>query len=162
MNLSDEIEKLQKLRESGALSDEEFEKAKKDLLEKSQPESGNVSEATPAMSSDEKTWAMFIHLSQFCGYIIPLAGLIVPIVLWQIKKDELPGIDRHGRIVANWVFTEIIFAIIFVILILVIIGIPLLIILGILGIIYPIVGAVKASNGETWPYPCSIRFFNLD
>jgi len=162
MNISDELERLQKMRESGALSEEEFEKAKKTLLEESQPREEASGEAAAKIASDTNMWAMLIHLSQFCGYIIPLAGLIVPIVLWQIKKDELPGIDRHGRIVANWVFTEIIFSIIFAVLILVIIGLPLLIALGIVGIIYPIIGAVKASNGETWPYPCSIRFFRLD
>ena len=162
MNISDELERLQKMRESGALSEEEFEKAKKTLLEESQPREEASGEAAAKIASDTNMWAMLIHLSQFCGYIIPLAGLIVPIVLWQIKKDEFPGIDRHGRIVANWVFTEIIFSIIFAVLILVIIGLPLLIALGIVGIIYPIIGAVKASNSETWPYPCSIRFFSLD
>ena len=162
MNISDELERLQKMKESGALSEEEFEKAKKTLLEESQPREEASGEAAAKIASDTNMWAMLIHLSQFCGYIIPLAGLIVPIVLWQIKKDEFPGIDRHGRIVANWVFTEILFSIIFVVLIFVIIGLPLLIALGIVGIIYPIIGAVKASNGETWPYPCSIRFFRLD
>ena len=162
MNITDELEKLNNLKESGALSEEEYEKAKKSLLEKNQPENEAVSGTTAKITSDTNMWAMLIHLTQFCGYIIPLAGLIVPIVLWQIKRDEFPGIDKHGRIVANWVFTAIIFAIIFFVLIFVIIGIPLLIVLGILCIIYPIVGAVKASNGETWPYPCSIRFFHLD
>jgi uncharacterized protein len=162
MNISDEIEKLHKLKESGALSEEEYEKAKKSLLEKSQPEGERTRVATANDSSETNKWAMFIHLSQFCGYVIPLAGLIVPIVLWQIKKNELPAVDRHGRIVANWIFTEIILAIVFVILILLIIGIPLLIALGIVGIVFPIVGAVKASEGEAWHYPCSIRFFSLD
>jgi uncharacterized Tic20 family protein len=158
MNISDELERLQKMKESGALSGEEYEKAKNSLLEETQPQG----ETAAKITSDTNMWAMLIHLTQFCGYIIPLAGLIVPIVLWQIKKDEFPGIDKHGRIVANWVFTAIILSIIFFVLIFAIIGIPLLIALGIVGIIYPIIGAVKASNGETWPYPCSIKFFNLN
>ena len=162
MNISDEMEKLHNLKESGALTEEEYEKAKKSLLEKSQPGYGAAGETKAAVSSDANMWAMFIHLSQFCGYFIPLAGLIVPIVLWQIKKDEFPSIDIHGRIVVNWIITEIILGIVFFILIFVLVGIPLLIVLGILGIIFPIVGAVKANNGETWVYPCSIRFFRLD
>jgi uncharacterized Tic20 family protein len=162
MSLSDEIERLQKLKESGALSEEDFEKAKKSLLEKSQSEAEKAKATADPINSETNTWSVLIHLSQFCGYFIPLAGLIVPIVLWQIKKDELPGIDKHGRIVANWVFTEIIFFIIFFVLIFVLIGIPLMIALGIVGIVFPIVGAVKASNREVWPYPCSIRFFNLN
>ena len=162
MNISDEIEKLHNLKESGALSEEEYEKAKTSLLEKSQPKDEGAGKTAAKIESDSNMWAMLIHLSQFCGYVIPLAGLIVPIVLWQIKKDEFPSIDKHGRIVANWVFTEIIFFIIFMVLMFVIIGIPLLVVLGIVGIVFPIVGAVKANSGELWPYPCSIRFFSLD
>ena len=99
-----------------------------------------------------------MHLSQFSGYVVPLAGLIVPIVLWQLKKAELPGIDAHGKVLVNWIISEILYAIGFVILVFVVIGIPLLIVLGILGIIFPIVCAIKANNGEVWRYPLSIPF----
>ena len=47
-------------------------------------------------------WCMLIHLSQFCAGIFPMAGLVVPIILWQIKKDELPGIVPHTHVVLNW------------------------------------------------------------
>ena len=58
----------------------------------------------------------------------------------------------------NWIITEFIFAIIFLLLCFVLVGIPLLIALAIVGVIFPIVGAVKASSGEAWTYPCSIKF----
>ncbi|MEI7903146.1 MAG: DUF4870 domain-containing protein, partial [bacterium] len=95
----------------------------------------------------------------FCGYIVPIAGLIVPIVLWQVKKNDSDVIDRHGCIVVNWIITELILGLVFGILCFVLIGIPLLIVLGVVGIVFPIVGAIKATNGEAWSYPCSIRFF---
>ena len=31
--------------------------------------------------------------------------------------------------------------------------------LGLLCLIFPIIGAIKANDGEVWPYPLSIRFF---
>lgn len=105
---------------------------------------------------------MLLHLSQFCGYVVPLAGLVVPIVLWQIKKNDSQIIDRHGKVVANWMITEIILGIIFGLLCFVIIGIPLFAALAVVAIVFPIVGAVKANNGEVWPYPCSIASFKLD
>lgn len=43
-------------------------------------------------------------------------------------------------------------------LLLVIVGIPLLILLGVIGIIFPIIGGIKANNGEVWKYPLSISF----
>jgi len=105
---------------------------------------------------------MFIHLSQFCGYLIPLAGLITPIILWQIKKNDSEIIDKHGRIVANWIITELIYGIVFGLLCFIIIGIPLVFALVVVSIVFPIIGGIKAYKGEVWPYPLSIKFFRLD
>lgn len=162
MNISDEIEKLHNLKKSGALSEEEYQRAKESLLSKNQRVGEKVRETVSDISLDTNMWAMFIHLSQLCGYVAPLLGLVVPIVLWQIKKNDSPVIDKHGKIVVNWIITELILFIICVLLIFIIIGIPLMFALGIVGIVFPIVGAVKANNGEAWRYPCSIEFFALD
>jgi uncharacterized Tic20 family protein len=164
MNIAEELRKLEELHRSGAISDEEYAKAKQ-LALAGVPPGDRPTELLPLAGEDKeqqtRQWAMFLHLSQFAGYLVPLAGLIVPIVLWQIKKAELPRIDDHGKVVANWIISEIIYAAIGVILLFVLIGIPLLIVLGILGIIFPIVGAIKASNGELWKYPLSIPFFKV-
>ena len=162
MGIAEEIEKLNNLKQSGAISDDEYQKAKTSLLEKNQSTGEKFSKAVGQISSDVNMWSMFIHLSQFCGYLIPLAGLIVPIVLWQVKKNESEIIDKHGRIVVNWIISELIYGLVFVVLVFVLIGIPLLIALGILSIVFPIIGGVKANNGEIWPYPLSIKFFRLD
>ena len=115
----------------------------------------------PVKSSDPQTnnWAMILHLSVFAGVILPLVGIIAPIVIWQIKKEQLPGLDQHGRIVANWMISAFIYGIISLILCLVGIGFILLWILGILGIVFPIIGGIKANNGEVWPYPMSLKLF---
>ncbi len=102
---------------------------------------------------------MFLHLSQLAGFIVPFAGLIVPILIWQMKKADLPEIDQHGKIVVNWIISEVLFSIISVILIFVIVGIPLLMIVGVLAIVFPIIGGIKANSGEVWKYPLSIPFF---
>ncbi len=158
MSIADEIGKLNELKQSGAITEQEYQKAKEGLLAGSQPAGEKFKQAVSGISVDPNMWGMFIHLSQFCGYAFPLAGLIVPIVLWQIKKNDSELIDRHGRIVVNWIITEFILAIIFVLLCFVLVGIPLLIALAIVGVIFPIIGAVKASSGEAWAYPCSIKF----
>ena len=118
-------------------------------------------QAPQPFGSEKKTreTALFLHLSQFAGYLIPLAGLVVPIIIWQVKKNELPVIDAHGKNVANWMISEIIYGVIFAILSFVLIGIPLLMILGVLAIVFPIIGAIKGNNGEVWKYPGAIPFF---
>src|SRR5262245_1159382 len=79
-----------------------------------------------APDGESRQWAMFLHFSQFFGFLLPLAGLIVPIVIWQVKKDELPWLDQHGKNVVNWIISEIIYFFACILLVIVIIGIPLL------------------------------------
>lgn len=162
MSIVEEVEKLNSLKESGAISEEEYEQAKASLLSSYRSTGEKVKDAVDGMSSDEKMWGMFIHLSQFCGYVLPLAGLLVPIILWQIKKNESEIIDRHGRIVVNWIITALIVGFVGALLCVIIIGFPLLLALSVASIAFPIIGGVKANNGEVWKYPCSITFFSLD
>jgi uncharacterized protein len=105
-----------------------------------------------------RQWALFLHLSLLAGFIITFAGFIAPVVIWQLKKNEFPGIDVHGKIVVNWLISALIYGAIGAILTIVIIGIPILIALGIITIIFPIVGGIKANNGEIWRYPLTINF----
>lgn len=101
---------------------------------------------------------MALHLSQFAGFLAPGLGFIVPILIWRIKTEELPGLDPHGRAVTNWMISFIIYIGAAFLLSFVLIGVPLLVILSVLGIVFPIVGALKASNGQTWRYPLAIAF----
>ncbi len=152
MSLADELQKLNDLKQAGAISEPEYQQAKESLLAQNRP-------AEPLAVLDSNTWGVFIHLSQFLAYLLPLAGIIAPIVLWQLKKDESEIINLHGKIVMNWLLTEFILLILAVMLCFVLIGFPLLLILTAVGIVFPIIGAVKASKGDIWPYPFSIRFF---
>jgi len=123
-------------------------------------ESGDGPVGVDDKETQARQWAMFIHLSQFAGFVVPVAGYVAPIVLWQLKKDELPGVDVHGKNVVNWLISLIIYVVVSSILCVVIIGIPLLIALGIIAIVFPIVGGIKANNGEVWKYPLTITFLN--
>ena len=113
---------------------------------------------TTEVEQQTRQMAMFLHLSVLAGFIVPFAGLIVPILIWQMKKDELPLIDVHGKNVVNWIISALIYTVICFILWFVLIGIPLSIALGLIGIIFPIIGAIKGNNGEVWKYPLTISF----
>lgn len=157
MSIADELERLRELHRAGALSDEEFASAKAKLLQP--PSAGCGWIGSGDVEQQTRQWAMFLHFSQLAGLVVPLAGLVVPIVVWQLKKPELPEIDVHGKIVVNWILSEIIYAVVSVALVFVFVGIPLLIALGVLAIVFPIIGGIKANNGEVWRYPLSIPFF---
>lgn len=108
-------------------------------------------------NKDANQWAMFVHFSLFAGYLVPLAGLVLPIILWQIKKDQYPFVDVHGKIVVNWIISLIIYAAICAVLVFFVIGLIGFAILGALSIIFPIVGGIKANQGEAWEYPLTIK-----
>ncbi|MBK7707334.1 MAG: DUF4870 domain-containing protein [Acidobacteria bacterium] len=107
---------------------------------------------------EERQMGMFLHLSQLANIVLPPAGLVLPIVLWQVKKDEMPGLDRHGKMVVNWMISSLIYFFVSGILVFVIVGFFLRLALALLSVIFPIVGAVKANNGELWEYPLTIKF----
>jgi len=164
MTTADEILKLQQLRESGALTEEEFQRAKEKLMaEYNSGQCTSEGASRPKNTeSDVRQWALFIHLSQFGFYAFPLAGIVLPILLWQLKKNELPGIDAHGRVVLNWVISLFIYAIICIPLCFLFVGIPMLFVLALAAVIFPIIGAIKANDGILWKYPASIQFFSVN
>ena len=117
---------------------------------------------SPGAGDDKetRTWAMILHLSLLSGLLVPMFGLIVPIIIFVLKKDSLPGLQPHGYVVFNWMISAVIYAIVGVVLILAFgLGILVLMALGLLSLVFPIIGGVKASEGEVWPYPLSIQFF---
>ncbi len=110
----------------------------------------------PELERRTRQWAMFIHFSVLASWLVPLAGVVVPVLLWQLKKDELPGIQPHAHIVLNWIVSSFVYAVICFLLLFIAIGALGFFILGLLTVIYSIVGGVKANDGELWPYPGTI------
>ena len=159
MSLADELQKLEDLRLDGALSDAEFEIAKKKLLQ----QDGLGGRWQSAMDHpDDRTWGMAIHLSQLAGLVVPVLGWVVPIVIWQVMKDKSRILDAHGRVVTNWLLSQLIYFVVALLLTLVLIGWLILVALLVVSILFPILGGLKAQNGEVWRYPLSIPFFPVD
>ncbi len=122
---------------------------------------------TPQQPEEQKYWGMsetsfssFLHIAQFAGFILPVAGWALPIVMWSMNNSN-KFIDTNGKHVINWLISSTIYIVITSILTLLLIGLPLLIIVGVLSLIFPIVGAVKAGSGVAWKYPLSIPFFKV-
>ena len=107
---------------------------------------------------DQRQMGLFLHLSQLAGFVIPFGGIILPVVLWQTQKEKMPALDAHGKMVVNFMLSVLIYAIVSVVLMFVLVGFLTLLAVAVIHIIFPIVGAVKANNGELWEYPLTIKF----
>jgi len=100
---------------------------------------------------------MLCHLSALSGFIIPFGSLLGPLVVWQIKKNQYPIVDDQGKEALNFQITVTLAAIVSAILIVLLIGIFLLIAVGIASLVFTIIAAIKANNGETYRYPFALR-----
>ena len=116
-------------------------------------------------SQEVRQWAMFCHLGGLASIVgIPLLSIIVPLVLWQMKRETHPFIDDQGKEALNFQISMHIygFALAFLtfILMFVLIGvllIPVLIGLGIFWLVMTIIGAIKVNEGVAFRYPVTLR-----
>lgn len=153
MGRYEDLKELDELRERGAITDAEYEREKYKILNRPSSSSKDL------FGMDVKSYTMIMHLSQFAGYILFGLGFVIPIVLWLINKEN-PTVDKHGKNIANFMLSWIIYCIIAGVLCFVLIGIPLLILLAILQVVFIIITTIRAYNGEYWKYPMSINFFS--
>jgi len=102
-------------------------------------------------------YAVICHLSTFVT-IIPFANIIVPLVIWVLKRDSSEFVRDQGKEVLNWQITNLIYIAISAALFLVLIGIPLLIAVIVFHWVMSIIGAIKAWDGVAYRYPLTIRF----
>ncbi|MBI4327995.1 MAG: DUF4870 domain-containing protein [Chloroflexi bacterium] len=119
-----------------------------------------------------RSWDVLCHLSALCMFIgIPFGNIIGPLVIWLVKKSEWPSVDAHGKESLNFQISLTLYLIIGTImtvgLMFILIGfllLPALIIAFCLGplidAIFIVVAAIKASNGQPYQYPLSIRFIS--
>jgi len=107
------------------------------------------------------TFCMLMHLSQLAGFIIPIAGLVLPILMWATNKDQSSKVDMQGKNILNWMITLIIASIIGGILTFIFIGFLVLIVIGIASIVFAILGAIKSNEGKMYQYPFAIEFFKV-
>ena len=123
-----------------------------------QPTSSSV---VSGSSSSVRTWCILAHATALVGFLVPVAGHIVgPLIVWLAKRQDSPEIDAHGKESMNFQISMLIWNAIAAILIVVLIGIPILILLHILNIIFVIVASIQASEGKLYRYPLAIRLIS--
>ena len=109
-------------------------------------------------SNDERTWGLLAHLSALSGFVVPLGNVLGPLIVWQVKKNEMPFVDDQGKEALNFQITVAIIAIICLVLVLILIGILLLWALALANLVFIIIAALAANNGQAYRYPFAFRF----
>ena len=145
MNIYDDLERLKKLLDDGAITQEEYEREKERIFSSGSFEGGNNWD----LGIDEKTFVLLMHASQF------LTSFVIPLIMWLLFREKSKLADEAGKNILNFQLSYFIYSIV---LCITCIGIVLLPALGVLMIIFIIIAIIKAINGEVWNYPLTIRF----
>ncbi|GAB1309487.1 DUF4870 domain-containing protein [Urechidicola sp. KH5] len=132
--------------------------------------------------------AFLIHISALSSIVFPIMGVVLPLVLWQVKKDQSEFLDRHGKEAVNFNISYLLYTFIlglaFIPMFIVSFfrninnigywednffldlpnlfgffgGISLIAVLGIAWFVLVLLAAVKANQGEFYKYPFTIKF----
>ena len=125
--------------------------------------------ADSSISAEERQWAMFAHLSALAGGILTagwagsIGCFIGPLAIWLMKKDTMPFVDDQAKEALNFnISVAIVFFILFVLTLLTLgIGIlltgPLMILFGVAWLVFTVIAAIKANQGERYRYPFTLR-----
>ena len=112
---------------------------------------------------------MIAHLSALLGYILTsgwagsAGGFLGPLIVWVIKKDTMPFVDRQAKEALNFSITICIaFAVLWTFTIMTffiggIIALPLMLVVGLYALIYTIIASMKAYEGVAYRYPLALR-----
>jgi uncharacterized Tic20 family protein len=106
---------------------------------------------------DERLWATLSHLGVIAGFIIPFGNIVAPLVIWLVQRDKSSFIEHHAKEALNFQITITMLAIGAFVLMFLIIGIPLLVLIGLGSVVFSIIAAIKANDGEHYEYPFNIR-----
>jgi uncharacterized protein len=117
---------------------------------------GSVTTSLP--TKDERTWGMIAHLSAFAGLVLPFAGGVIgPLVVWLIKRDESEFVADQGKEALNFNISVLIASVICGILIFVAVGILLSAALFIYWICVTIIAGIKAGEGVRYRHRFTLR-----
>lgn len=113
--------------------------------------------AAPPTES-ERTWGMLAHLSALAGVVVWLLGCVLgPLIVWLSRRDQSAFVAEHAREALNFNITVVLAALVCLALMLVFVGFILGAALFIAWLVFTLTAAIKASEGEHYRYPFSLR-----
>jgi len=102
------------------------------------------------MNSDDRLMAILSHILA----LVPGIGILGPLVIYLVKKDESSFVRDNARESLNFQLTIIL---LYIILFITVIGIFLWWVVAILNTVLVIVATIRASDNEVYRYPLSFR-----
>jgi uncharacterized protein len=121
------------------------------------PPAGRPPGGPPLSPDQERLWGMLAHLLSFVAAYLAL-GFVAPLVVLLVFGPRSAYVRAHAVESLNFNLSWLLYAIVAGILLIVGIGLLILIALGIAYVVLVIMASVRASNGQFFRYPLTIRF----
>ena len=113
------------------------------------------------LDKEVRNWAMWCHLAGLAGFTgIPFANIIAPFIVWIMKRNAHPFIDRQGREALNFQISITLYLIISIFLGVIFVGLVFIIIIPVIAFVFTIIAAIKAKDGKNYRYPFTIRLID--
>lgn len=114
--------------------------------------------------SDVRMWNMWCHLSALSGLIVPFGSVLGPLLIWQLKKNEVPSVEVHGKAALNFQITVLIVVVVGAVVAFALsflcIGwllFPVVMLIGLAGLVFSVIAGIKANDGIDYEYPFSLK-----
>jgi len=139
----------------------------------------SLEELLPAPTQHELNQIAILHITPAGFFIFPVIGnVLLPFIFWMLKREEVNGINKHGKDILNSQLTySIVMSIIIVMSVISMFFLenqfaykffmhfPIFMVTG-MGLsvlffgVWPAINAIRVHNGkEPWRYPFKITFF---
>jgi hypothetical protein len=122
-----------------------------------QAEAGPGDTTVVAPGRDERQWAMLCHLSAMLMYATVIGGFIAPLIIWLLKRDEMPFVADQGRETLNFQITTLLALCVGGLLAIVLIGFVVIAAVLLFHFVVTIIATVKSSEGVLYRYPLCWR-----
>jgi uncharacterized protein len=114
-------------------------------------------EPSEVPSADERNMALIAHLGTFSSVLIGPLSFLVPLLIYQYWKDRSVFVAEEAKEALNFQLTLLVLTVTGFLLLVVLIGIAVLVVAGVMGIVLPILAAIRAGEGKPYRYPLTIR-----
>ncbi|MHC5795963.1 DUF4870 domain-containing protein [Lacisediminihabitans sp. FW035] len=108
----------------------------------------------PLSPSDEKLWAMLVHLGGIFFHFLPA------LIGYLVLRDRGPFVREHTRAALNFQLTVLLGYLVGLFTLWLFVGAIIILAVAVLDIVFSIIAAIAANRGELYTYPVAIRFIS--
>lgn len=106
----------------------------------------------PMRPEDQRLWATLTHIGGV------FSSIVLPLVAYLVLRDRGEFVRQHTRAALNFHITAAIASVLAGILTVVLIGFVLLPVIAVMVVVFAVLAAIAANQGQFYRYPLTIEF----